>query len=335
MDNKETQFKHLMMSYLSETISESDQLLLIEIINSDKKYIDEYNEMVKLKAISLIPQTESTKSTNYINLKNNILKNNQSEKRQIPFYFKVAAILIILLSTSFTSYFVYKSILLQNNSLTCETVVPFGSQSRITLPDSTVVWLNSGSILKYDNSFAYNHRTVRLTGEGYFEVKKDVDNPFLVVTKKMKIKVLGTVFNVRSYTNEDETEVNLIKGRVNVLIENKTKCQSIKLLPNEKLVYNSNTNSISLSETDASRSALWTTGKLCFVDATIEDIAKDLERRYDVSIQIKTQIIKDELFSGSLDLTQPIEQVLQYMDVDRKYTITQSAKTICITNKIN
>jgi len=329
------QFKQLMMNYLSGSISESDQKLLFEMLHSDKKYSDLYDEMLKLYAISSIPQTELTKTSNYASIQNRILKVTPHKSKQFPTYLKIAAVVLILLSTSFTSYFVYQSILLQSDSQICETVVPFGSQTKITLPDGTVVWLNSGSTLKYNNAFGYNHRTVQLTGEGYFEVKRDVENPFLVKTPTLKIKVLGTVFNVRTYTNEEEVAVNLIKGKVNVNVNAKTKCQTFELQPNEQLAYNSKTNNITISETDASRSALWTTGKLCFLDATIYDISKDLERRYDVKIQIKTQLIKDELFSGSLDLTQPIEQVLQYMDVDKKYKITYRGKSICITNKNN
>jgi hypothetical protein len=69
------------------------------------------------------------------------------------------------------------------------------------------------------------------------------------------------------------------------------------------------------------------------VDASLEDISKDLERRYDIQIIIKTQKIKEELFSGSLDLIQPIEKILEYMDVDNKYSRIYSGRTIYIANK--
>ena len=107
----------------------------------------------------------------------------------------------------------------------------------------------------------------------------------------------------------------------------------LTLHPNEKMVYNKKNNSMLIYSVDATRSAQWTIGKLCFVDASIEQIAKDLERKYDVKIKIESEKIKRELFSGSLNLNQPLKNILNYIDVDRKFEMTYIGKSIFIKSK--
>ena len=95
--------------------------------------------------------------------------------------------------------------------------VPFGSKSRIVLPDSSVVTLNSGSSLKYSSSdFNSDNRNVSLTGEGFFSVTKDSTKPFYVITPGIKVKVLGTTFNLKAYPDENIEEATLIEGKVEI-----------------------------------------------------------------------------------------------------------------------
>ena len=150
MQNKTQQFEKLMVHHLSGSISESDELLLLDILNSDPKFKIQYNEMVKTRAISLIPFIETQKASNYellIQLLNNSLTLNGKPK-YMQYFLRIAAIIVFVLSTSTSIYFIYTAF---NNSsdnmMSYQTIVPLGSQSKIILPDGTVAWLNSGSIL--------------------------------------------------------------------------------------------------------------------------------------------------------------------------------------------
>ena len=335
MLDKTKQFEKLMMQYLSETISDNDARVLADILNSDPNYKTRYNEMVKTRAISLIPVIEAHKTSNYkqfIQLLNSGFTLN-SQPEFLKYFIRIAAIIIFVFSTSVSTYYIYTEFNSQNNMMSYETIVPHGSQSKIVLPDGTIAWLNSGSILKYNTNYGIKNRTVYLTGEGYFEVQRNPKKPFYVNANDIKVKVLGTVFNVRAYNDEATVEVNLIDGKVNISSTENKASQVLSLKPNEKMVYNKQNKSIQVYKVDAARSATWTTGKLCFVDASLEDISKGLERKYDVQISIQTQKIKNELFSGSLDLNQPIEKVLEYIDVDKKYDRTYNGKTVFINNK--
>lgn len=337
MLDKTRQFEKLMVNHLSGNISDNEQHVLLDILNSDPKYKVLYNEMAKTRAISFSPVFENEKAANYKLLLESI-SNGLTLNRQpnfIHYLLRVAAIILFIISTSVSSYYIFNG---YNNSIenltNCETVVPLGSQAKIILPDGTIAWLNSGSTLRYNNLYGKKNREVLLTGEGYFEVTKDKDKPFLVHTNNIEVKVLGTVFNVRSYSDDATVEVNLIEGKVDVAMLNSKTSDNLILLPNEKVIYNKNTKIMHSSKANATKSAQWTIGKLCFVDASIESITKDLERKFDVQIKLESDNIKNEIFSGSINLNQPIDVILDYLDVDKKFSRKHIGKTIFIKNKI-
>jgi ferric-dicitrate binding protein FerR (iron transport regulator) len=111
---------------------------------------------------------------------------------------------------------------------------------------------------------------------------------------------------------------------------NKDSSKKLTLIPNEKMIYNKNTKTMYSRKADAAKSAQWTTGKLCFVDESLQDITKDLERKYNVKIILETVNMKNELFSGSLNLNQPLNIILDYLDVDKKFTKIYNGQTVFI-----
>jgi len=336
MTSEDKNFEDLMIDYLSGEISEDDQQYLFGLIKSNNDYKVRFDKTLKLRAISLVPVIEAEKQANYkkiiehindtptINISRSWLWNLRN----------IAAIIILVVSVSVTSFYIYKDVTSSADNTFCfETLSPIGSQTKIILPDSTVVWLNSGSSLKYNRSFGKKNRDVALSGEGYFEVKKDKTKPFLVHTVELDVKVLGTVFNVRAYKEDTDIVINLIEGVVNVSFPKNRNEASVTMKPNEQLGFNKRSRRIDRCQTEAFRSALWITGKLYFVDATIEQISKDLERKYDLKIQIENDQIKKELFSGSLNLNLSLKDILSYIDVDKKFKINQVGDTINISVK--
>ena len=323
-----------MNNHLSGSISDDEERILVDIIKSDPKYKILYREMAKTRAISFIPILEKEKEVSYKSFINVLHNGLSSNVRSIYYqrFLKIAALIIFVLSTSVSSYYIFTNNNSNSRLATCETFVPLGSQVKIILPDGSVAWLNSGSTLKYNNLFGKKDREILLTGEGYFEVTKDKNKPFLVHTNNIEIKVLGTIFNVRSYYDDPTVEVNLLEGKVNVKTMNDNSAKTLTLLPNEKMIYNKDNGTMASYKADAAKSAQWTIGKLCFVDASLEDIAKDLERKYDVQIKFETKKIKKEIFSGSLNLNQSLNMILDYLDVDKKFTKIYSGKTILIKN---
>jgi len=136
----------------------------------------------------------------------------------------------------------------KQSTLSRVSTKPGSRTTQIQLPDGSVVRLNSSSSLTYDKNFGKNLREVNLTGEAFFDVTKDSSHPFVIHTKVIDIKVLGTSFNVRSYPNDANTETSLIRGKVEVTVKNRAN-EKIYLQPNEKLVV-ANNNSLNQTLTD-------------------------------------------------------------------------------------
>jgi len=334
MQSNNNNFEELMIDYISGDISEADQQRLSELLKSSADFKTQFDEMIKIRALSFIPQIEAGKQKNYNHILERIKEDVPTKNMSRSWMHnlrQIAAIVILVISVSVSLFYIYRDITTPGDSSICyETIAPIGSQTKIILPDSTIVWLNSGSSLKYNQSYGKKNREVALSGEGYFVVFKNNKKQFTVHTGELDVNDVGTVFNVKAYKNEEEITVNLIEGAVAISLPDNKDAGMIIIKPDDRFIYNRITKKSESFQTNASRSALWTTGKLCFVDATIEQISKDLERRYNVKIQIANEQIKKELFSGSLNLNLSLKEILSYIDVDKKYRINQTGDTIMI-----
>ena len=163
-----------------------------------------------------------------------------------------------------------------------EISTAYGEQKRVVLPDSSEIWLNAGSTVTFPEVFANDKRLATLDGEAYFTVKKDTTKPFVVETSQLSVKVLGTKFNVKAYSNEAKVTTTLTSGKVEV---NAPSRHPHILQPNEQLTYDKETSDIRITEVNTSETNSWMTGKLIFINATAQEIFSTLERRYDIAIE--------------------------------------------------
>ena len=192
-----------------------------------------------------------------------------------------------------------------------------GSKSSLELPDGTKVLLNADTRLTYDQAFGKKLREVTLEGEAYFEVVKDSKHPFIVHTKTMNVKVLGTVFNVRAYNSESNTAATLLKGSIEVTLNKKSDRNIVVLKPNEKIIVNNNdtasaaanhlpspsTNiavvAIKVNAQDSSvMETGWTQNRLVFDQAYYSKVFPELERWYGINVVIKDSSILKRKISG-------------------------------------
>lgn len=192
-----------------------------------------------------------------------------------------------------------------------------GSKSNLVLPDGTRVLLNSDTRLSYNQSFGKQVREVSLEGEAFFEVAKDAQHPFIVHTNAMDIKVLGTVFNVRAYHNEKNTQTTLLEGSVEVILNKRNERNLVVLKPHEKIVVNNDPGhivplkadempvpdiSVMTIKTNAEDSSIletgWTKNKLAFDQARYSEVFPELERWYGVTIAVKDSSILTRKISG-------------------------------------
>ncbi|WP_455591561.1 FecR family protein [Bacteroides sp.] len=335
MKKQQQEFDELMTDFLSGSLSEEDTRNFYALLKSDMRYRQRYEEMTKVHAKSFVPYFEKQKSANYEHLAHRLGMGQAKRSLFLPWQKmrRVAAVALLLLTTSVASYYVYKDLSTSATTALCRMEVPQGSQSKIVLPDGSEVCLNSGSILEYEPDFGRSRtREVRLVGEGYFQVSKDPAKPFIVHTNDIHVKVLGTVFNMRAYSNDHVIEVSLIEGKVNVFSKSETSGNVI-LRPNERLTYDKDSKKMWTDNVDAKRFAQWTTGRLNFVNASLVDIMKDIERKYNIRIVVNSKHMEGEIFSGSISPKLTIDEILDYIDVDNKFRWERSGSVVTISDK--
>lgn len=191
--------------------------------------------------------------------------------------------------------------------------VPAGQHINITLPDGSNVWLNAGTTIQYPISFGKKERLVKLDGEAYFDVAKNEDCPFIVETPKSKLEVLGTTFNVISYSNSNNYEVALIEGSVKVNIGNET----LTLAPQHKI--NIEDDKIKVTLIDDYNLYRWKEGLICFNKESFDEIIQKLGKSYDVKLIIQNTKIKNILYTGKFRLTDGIDYALRVLQKDIKF----------------
>lgn len=204
-----------------------------------------------------------------------------------------------------------------------------GQRSNLVLPDGTKVWLNSDSRLEYNTSYGKKERIVKLVGEAFFEVSKDKEHRFLVKTQKMDVEALGTAFNVQAYPEENEVSTSLINGKVRV----STPCKEVILSPNQQVSYVKSTNSLSVSGITTSEHANgWINGAFSFNNTSLEDIAKELNRMYNMELKFNSDEIKELRFTGIIK-NNSLTNVLEIISLTAPVTFKVLDNTIILDKR--
>lgn len=218
--------------------------------------------------------------------------------------------------------------------------VPKGSRAFLTLEDGTKIWLNAESELKYPKAFSKTERKVILSGEAYFDVTKSKQRPFVVMTRDIKIDVLGTAFNVKAYPDDDLVETTLDRGLINVHSLNiSSKSQTIQLKPKQTLRFYKSDEKVEVASIQEEKSdesnkisevprkipikkivvvenantdfyTSWKDDRLVFKSKPLIDLAVILERWYDVNIEIIDNEIDSLTFTGEFK-NETVEQALE------------------------
>ena len=220
-----------------------------------------------------------------------------------------ASILIPLFCTGLGYYFAKDTSIQQAHDPTT-VLVETGQKAKVRLPDGTSVWLNSAGSLTYDNTYNQKERVVYLQGEAYFEVSKDETRPFIVKTNDIAVEALGTSFDVKAYPDDSYIAATLIEGSIRI----SSPAQSELLTPNEKITITKSDGQFTKTVlTDAEKNILWINHQLAFESERLEDIAKTLERMYNVNIRFTSDKLKNTRFTGTIK-NNNLENVLQVIE---------------------
>lgn len=241
-------------------------------------------------------------------------------KTNFQIFFRLAAVLVMgmVIGALILKY------VPEEESMEMAAISPRGSVSQVVLADSTIVFLNAGSEIRYNPAPGQNVREIFLSGEAWFDVAKQERKPFIVHTSTYRVQVTGTRFNVKSYKEDNEVITTLEEGEVRIISsEHSRLAETIVMQPGEQVAFNKKSNKITLREVNPSLYSSWKDNKLIFLNMNLAELIVLLERKYGVDIEVDnpgilkyhyTGTIKNETILEILEIikhTLPIEYVIE------------------------
>lgn len=209
-----------------------------------------------------------------------------------------------------------------------EISVAYGETRHLFLPDSSEIWINSGSSIKYPKVFTDDQRQIYLKGEAYFSVKKNPAKPFIVKTEPLSVKVLGTKFNVKAYPGDENVTTTLTSGKVEVF----TSLQESQILrPNEQLTYNINTSAMNIEQVLPVETDAWLVGQILFINSSFNEIKQTLERHFNVTIDDKTAIPASRSYTVKFLKGETLTEILDVLKDVVGFTYRQQGEKIVLS----
>jgi len=231
----------------------------------------------------------------------------------IQFYSRKFLKYAAILAVAFVAGFYFHSLNKNQQVQYAEMEIMYGQTGHLFLFDGTEVWLNSGTKFKYPNQFNQDERNVYIEGEAFFKVAPNKHLPFKVKTGQLEIEVLGTSFNVSAYPGEASQSVVLVEGKVQL---NNPEGKKIgEMLPGQLAVKTAGDAKISVQSADPYFYTSWKEGKVIFDGEKLGEIAKKMERWYNVEIRFEMENLKDYKFSGTILRNKPIDQTIMAMEL--------------------
>ncbi|MBO1364316.1 FecR domain-containing protein [Prevotella sp. A2931] len=201
----------------------------------------------------------------------------------------------------------------------------------LTLPDSTKVWLNQGTTLRYPEVFDGDERHVELAGEALFSVTKNPQKPFIVSSEGVRTKVLGTVFDFKTNVGDNHEEVSLLEGKLEITGSHGE--GKVIIQPNQKAVIDKNSHTMEVKNVYAPLEAVWHDGMIPFANMSIADIAHVLERFYQVEISLAGNMDRRQTYSGYIRRTDSIDSVLNALMYSIPFRYHKTGNRIRLTRK--
>jgi len=316
----ELQYDLITKELTSEISKEEKKLLESEL--SENLELRQKNEILKKFWFNYYPKS----------LPNQIIKKTEKKlgfsyysKSLISFglFYKVAATVLLILSLGYIGYLHFTPPI--ETSLNEYVTLP-GEVKEFVLSDGTKVWLNAKTVLIASEPFIDENREVLLIGEGYFEVARDEEKPFIIKTSGLKTKVLGTHLNISAHPGDSKTEVTLYEGKVELTDKNRSE-NKVEMKPGQKVSFTNDENNFYIKSNELEKPAEWRTGILRFYDEDLNSISKKLERKFMTRIFIVDDEVGKLSFTASFN-TEPLDKILNLLKEAHHF------KTINTTNGI-
>lgn len=246
-------------------------------------------------------------SQSYAQVMRKIRRNTSNRSRRVWIYSAAASVVMALIFSVILSYIGQQEQVVIPAAAMTQCYAANGEKQVVTLPDSSIVILNSGSLLIYPEEFNAQDRQVYLTGEAIFDVAKDEQHPFKVKTPDFTVKVHGTLFNVSSYMEGRYSSATLKEGSISIAAKGG---EQYLLSPNQTFRYEKDTHKVSVVQAEVDEAFAWKDGKLCFKSESIHTIVKTIERYYGIPVYLTTGKYDNELLTAKFIHGETIEEML-------------------------
>ena len=362
-------YTNIIHRYLSGAAEKTELVELLEWLKSSPENNVFFNQVCavwELSAASVNDRSDTDLALMKLNQKIKLFESPEYEMAKpgritwISWFRNVAAVFVALFAVAFLfRYLVFPS---KEKPVTTEYVMayaPPSQKSQIILSDGTVVWLNSGTRIKYATTYGLYTREVYLEGEAFFKVAKNPKMPFLVHASSITVRAMGTSFNVKCYASDKTIETTLIEGQVQVgqvvPNSNSNTTETVLLDPNEKAVYSKENNEIKIArfgkpkqvekaevkknvavvyvQKTVQSEVSWKEQQLVFENEAFEDLAKRLERWYNVNIRINDNKLLKNRYTGKFVNNEPLEQVLRVIEKTTPISYTLDKDNVVIDSK--
>lgn len=315
----------VLVKSLKETLTPQEQHLIDCWLEENDLNRKSFQSFVDLRFLVVPNESDKYKEQIFAEIIYRISKK-QKATRKLWILSSVAAAFLLLLTTAIVFFQFGER---ETNTQLVEIITPKGIKSRVTLSDGSIIALNSSSRVTYPNRFYGKNREITFEGEGFFTIAKDNTRPFIVKTSTIKIQVTGTRFNLKTYDNENFVETTLEEGSVNIS-ELGHKNRYFKLHPGKQAIFDKCNHAFNVIDFDPEKSSSWQSDKYYFMSKSFEDIAHVLERRFDVTIDIQSEKLKNEIFSGDFVRGENLEQILTIIKKSTKMDYTINGQFITI-----
>lgn len=305
---------------INNTASETEKLEFFQLLETNPEKRDEFYRFKNLYVVSSLNPDNYSKLADK-NFNKFWSQVNTSKTLTLGSWMRYAAIVVVASSLGFFA----NSLTKKEKTVISENHIEYssekGSVSSVKLDDGSVIWLSSGTKLALDKNT--DGKTVaRLNGEAYFDLVPNPKRNFVVDLGKFQVHDIGTTFNIRAYESENKISTSLISGQIDLVQESGSSMLTVK--PGEYVEYDKNNNNIEVTEHDPSEITAWKEGKFVFIDESLGDICKELERWYNIEISIEDQNLSEIKYNSVVKRSTTVEMVLKYLAVTDqiKYEIT-------------
>ena len=343
--------RKLIKRFLDGSYTEHDLDLIYNwLVNNNKEY--EANALLKhhwetversktlvdidLKAIynGILNQIEDDKVRQLLDY--NASNVEEKPKRQLILveFMKYAATIICALGLGYFVFNEQKLVLAPNNEIEIiEKITSKGQKSNIILRDGSKIILNSDTRLTYNKDFGITNRNVKLTGEAYFEVAKNIDLPFNVVANNTTTTAIGTAFNITAFKGESSTAISLESGKVKVLSRGKldNTDSEVVLEPGQEYLVGENNEGAIIRSFDANQALSWKDNMLYFDNTRIQELILTLERWYNVKVIVLNPEVMTDIRGTGQFKNESLQNVLRVLSYSLKFDYQMKDDKVTIT----